>query len=74
MTPEEKQKWIEANKESKTILALAGLYPDEIDDAIEKTILEDRVTESDAVNQLLEYVKEFQTLEGFLESRTWIDN
>lgn len=72
MKSEEKKKWIEANKEAKAILALEGLYPDEISDAIEKAVLEDRMTDSDAVNQLLEYIKEHQKLESFLESRTWM--
>ncbi|WP_176701280.1 hypothetical protein [Gilliamella sp. wkB108] len=50
MTPEEKEKWIEANREAKAILALESPYPDETSEAIEKTVLEDHVTDSDAVN------------------------
>ncbi|OCG21096.1 hypothetical protein A9G11_09170 [Gilliamella sp. wkB108] len=71
MTPEEKEKWIEVNRESKAILALEGLYPNEIDDAIEEAVLDGRVTERQAVEECLGYVKKHKTQKGFLESREW---
>lgn len=73
MTPEEKEQWIVASKEAKAILALEGLYPSEIDNEIEKAVLDGRITHSDAINEMLEYVKKHQKLDGFLKSRTWIN-
>lgn len=68
---------------SSVIIACVGLAPmlvwlimgtaQLITDTPKKFYLDGRITHSDAINEMLEYVKKHQKLDGFLKSRTWIN-
>lgn len=61
----------EALRQAETISRLEGLEPDALTRAIHKAILAGRVSSAQAVDELCEYAKSHQTLDGFIESRQW---
>ena len=61
----------EALRQAETISRLEGMEPDGRTHAIHSAILAGRVSSSQAVDELCEYAKSHQTLDGFIESRRW---
>ena len=61
----------DAFRQSESILALEGLRPDPASLAIQEAVVAGRVTGSQAVAEMCEYAKTYQTLDGFIQSRQW---
>lgn len=51
---------------------LEGFEPTELQNRIRIAILEGRVTSAQAAKEMSAYAAEHRTLEGFLESRSWL--
>ena len=62
----------EAFRQSESILALEGMSPDSTSIAIKNAVIAGRVTGSQAVAELCEWVKAHQSLDGFIASRAWV--
>jgi predicted RNA-binding protein with PIN domain len=71
MTTSEKEKIQEAIKQADAIFALEGFEPTEQIRAIDAAVLAGRVTRTQATQEMVEYVKEHKTTDGFIESRAW---
>ena len=57
---------------SESILALEGMSPDSTSIAIKNAVIAGRITGSQAVAELCEWVKAHQSLDGFIASRAWV--
>lgn len=64
----------EAIKQGNAIMALEGFQPDALTNAIDMAVIAGRVTHGQAADEMASYAKEHKSLDGFLESRTWIKN
>jgi hypothetical protein len=51
---------------------LEGFEPTELQRRVRIAILDGRVTSAQAAKEMSAYVAEHRTLEGFLESRSWL--
>jgi hypothetical protein len=61
----------ESIRQTDAIFALEGFEPDAQGRAIDAAVLAGRVTNAQAADELVAYVKEHKTAEGFVESRPW---
>lgn len=61
----------EALKQAENISRLEGLEPDALTRALHAAIAAGRVSSAQAVDELCEYARIHQTLDGFMESRPW---
>ena len=61
----------DALEQAQAISRLEGLEPDALTRAIHEAIVAGRVSSEQAVDELCEYAKNHQTLDGFIESRQW---
>lgn len=61
----------EALRQSETISRLEGLAPDALTPSLHEAIAAGRVSSAQAINELCEYAKRHQSLDGFIESRQW---
>ena len=62
----------EAFRQSEAICALEGMNPDATSVAIKNAVISGRVTGSQAVSELCDWVKAHQSVDGFIASRSWI--
>lgn len=61
----------EALTQAQSISRLEGLAPDALTRALHEAIAAGRVSSHRAVDELCEYARIHQTLDGFMESRPW---
>lgn len=69
-----RQAMADAIEQTGAIQRLEGWEPTEYTRAIDKAALAGHVTPDQAAKELCEYAKAHQTLDGFLESRPWINH
>ena len=62
---------LEAIRQTKAILALDGFHPTADSHALDVAVIEGFVTSAQCIAQIVEYVKEHKTMDGFLASRPW---
>ena len=61
----------EAMRQRDAIFRLEGFEPTDMSRAVDAAVLAGRVTNKQAGDEMVAYVKEHKTLEGFLQSRHW---
>ncbi len=71
MTSIEQQKFQKAIEETDAIFALEGFKPTKTRKLISDAIMAGRVTPDQAVKEMCEYAKQHQTIDGFIDTRTW---
>jgi hypothetical protein len=71
MTPEEEARAREAGRQTDAIFAFEGFEPTAQARAIQEAVIAGRVTTVQAVQEMIAYVKEHKTLDGFINSRQW---
>ena len=60
-----------AFEQSEAMLRLEGMHPTPTSEAIKEAVIAGRVSGSQAVAELMEWAKQHQSVDGFIESRTW---
>ena len=60
-----------AFEQSEAILRLEGMHPNPTSEAIKEAVIAGRVSGSQAVAELMEWAKQHQSEDGFIESRAW---
>lgn len=71
LPPERRASYAVAIEQTRAVLALEGMAPTEQDEAIDAAILAGRVSPEQAREELLAYVYEHRSVDGFIKSRTW---
>jgi flagellar motor switch protein FliG len=71
MSPIEKAALIKAIEQTDAIFALEGFEPTEQRKAINEAALVGRVSHSQVIEEMLEFIKEHKTVRGFVETRSW---
>ncbi len=72
---DEKRKNIENSiKQSNAIFKLEGFEETEQTRLIDNAVLAGKVSPSQVVKEMIEYVKQHKTTDGFIESRSWHSN
>ena len=74
MDAAERARMAEAIRQAEAIWALDGFEPTPDNKAINEAILEGRVTPSQMIAELKDYVREHKTMDGFVASRAWAPN
>lgn len=64
----------EVIKQTDAIMALEGFQKTTLSKTIDDAVIAGRVTNSQAADEMVEYAKIHKSLDGFLESRTWLKN
>ena len=62
----------EAIAQTDAIFALEGFEPTPVTRAIDAAVLDGRVTFAQAIAEMCAYVREHKTMNGFIESRSWV--
>lgn len=60
-----------AFEQSEAMLRLEGMHPTPTSEAIKEAVIAGRVSGSQASAELIEWVKQRQSLDGFIQSRSW---
>ena len=60
-----------AFKQSEAIMRLEGMHPNPTSEAIKEAVIAGRVSGSQASEELIEWAKQHQSLDGFIASRAW---
>ena len=60
-----------AFEQSEAILRLESMHPTPTSEAIKEAVIAGRVSGSQAITELCDYVKKQKTTDGFLPSRKW---
>lgn len=68
---EQRVLYVAAMKQTEAMVALEGMQPTAQDKAATAAIVAGRVAPEQAREELLAYVREHQTMRGFIESRSW---
>lgn len=63
----------EAMKQVDAIFALEGFQPDRLSIAIDAAVFSGRITNGQAADEMVLYAKEHKSLDGFHESRDWLN-
>jgi hypothetical protein len=71
LTPEQRGAYAAAIAQTEAVFALEDMGPTAQDKAIDAAILAGRVSPEQAREELLAYVIEHKTVNGFIESRPW---
>lgn len=73
LLPEQLASYAAAIEQAEAVFALEGMAPTAQDKAIDAAILAGRVSPEQAREELLAYVTQHKTMDGFFESRAWAD-
>jgi DNA-damage-inducible protein J len=68
----EKATYLKAIEQTDAIFAFEGFRPTEQSKAIDAAILAGRITTTQAIEEMREYIMAHKTFDGFLESRSWV--
>ncbi len=60
-----------AFEQSEAIFRLEGMHPTPTSEAIKEAVIAGRVSGSQASEELIEWAKQHQSLDGFIASRAW---
>ena len=71
MTSEEKEKYRKVCEQVDAIFALEGFQPTEQSKAIDEAVMAGRVTNRQAREEMVAYIKQHGTVDGFVASRSW---
>jgi len=71
MTPEEQEAYRKACEQTDAIFALEGWQPTEQSKAIDEAVMAGRVTSSQVIREMVAYIKQRGTVDGFVASRLW---
>ena len=71
LTEAEKAEMREAIKQADAIFALEGFEKTEQSKKIDEAVLAGRVSNHQVIDEMIAYVKEHKTTNGFIESREW---
>jgi flagellar motor switch protein FliG len=71
MSPIEKEALLKAIGQTDAIFALEGFEPTEQRKLINEAVLAGRVSHSQAIEEMLDFIKKHKTVRGFVESRSW---
>jgi len=71
MTDSEIARIKDAIKQTDAIFALEGFEPTDQTRAIDAAVLAGRVTNAQAVEEMVEFAKKHKTTDGFIQSRAW---
>lgn len=72
MTPDERLKCEEYIRQVDAIFRLEGFEPTAMERAMDAAVLAGRVTTSQIIKEMREYIMQHKTLDGFIQSRSWI--
>lgn len=64
----------EVIKQTDAIMALEGFQKTALSKTIDDAVISGLVTNSQAADEMVAYAKTHKSLDGFLESRTWLKN
>ncbi len=73
MPPEKRERLAWALKQRDGIMSLEGLEPTSFRKKIDEALLAGRVDVLTADKELVEWIQEHKSLDGFLETRRWIE-
>ena len=71
MTPDERERLREVMRQIDAIFRLEGLEPTAMDRAMDAAVLDGRVTTAQVIKEMREYVMQYKSMDGFIQSRTW---
>ena len=71
MTPDERERLREVMRQIDAIFRLEGLEPTAMDRAMDAAVLAGRVTTAQVIKEMREYVMQYKSMDGFIQSRTW---
>ena len=71
MTPDERERLREVMRQTDAIFRLEGLEPTAMDRAMDAAVLAGRVTTAQLIEEMREYVMQYKSMDGFIQSRTW---
>ena len=74
MDTAERARMAEAIRQTEAIWALEGFEPTPHNKAINEAMLKGRVTPSQVIAELKDYVRQHKTMDGFVSSRSWASN
>ena len=71
MTYDERERLREVMRQTDAIFRLEGLEPTAMDRAMDAAVLAGRVTTAQLIEEMREYVMQYKSMDGFIQSRTW---
>lgn len=71
MTPDERERLREVMRQTDAIFRLEGLEPTAMDRAMDAAVLAGRVTTAQVIKEMREYVMQYKSMDGFIQSRAW---